>query len=212
MNFLKMLGISGKSIEKRKSLQDLLKRLDEFDIVLVWKLSRLSRSVRDFSNMLYDFEKHNVSFISYSENINTSQASGKLLIYVISIISEIERDNISENVKLAKQKQFEDRKITACNVLGYDIIDNNLVVNPKEKEIVQFIFTKYAELKSYYAVANLCNKNGYKGKNGKWFYPTSIKKILQNKIYIGYNNHLNESIKSSHKAIIDYKLFKEVNV
>ena len=122
-------GISGKSIEKRQALQNLLKRLNEFDIVLVWKLSRLSRSVRDFANMLYEFDKNNVRFISYNEKIDTQDASGKLLMYVISIVAEIERDNISENVKLAKRQEFESGNITARKVLGYDLINKQLIIN-----------------------------------------------------------------------------------
>ena len=106
---MKINGISGKSIDKREKLQELLSKLKNFDIVLVWKLSRLSRSIRDFSNILYEFEKNKIAFISYNEKINTSDASGKLLMYVISIVAEIERDNISENIKLAKAQCFKKR-------------------------------------------------------------------------------------------------------
>ena len=109
-------GRSGKNTN-RKKLQELLSRLDEFDIVLVWKLSRLSRSVRDFANILYNFDKTNTRFISYSENIDSADASGKLLMYVISIVSEIERDNISENIKLAKEYCFENGMHTCIAVL-----------------------------------------------------------------------------------------------
>lgn len=110
-------GLSGKNIYNRRELLKLLANLKNFDIVLVWKLSRISRSVRDFSNMLYEFEKNNVRFISYNEKIDTSDASGKLLMYVISIVSEIERDNISENIKLAKQQSFENGVHTTINIL-----------------------------------------------------------------------------------------------
>lgn len=110
-------GLSGKSINNRQALQNLLNNLKDFDIVLVWKLSRISRSVRDFSNMLYEFEKNNVRFISYNEKIDTSDASGKLLMYVISIVSEIERDNISENIKLAKAQSFTNGLHTSTNIL-----------------------------------------------------------------------------------------------
>ena len=96
-------GISGKNITKRKELQKLLNNLKNYDIVLCYKLSRISRSVKDMANMLDKFKKNNVRFISLQENIDTEQATGKLLIYVISICAEIERDNISEFVKMAKK-------------------------------------------------------------------------------------------------------------
>ena len=146
-------GISGKNIEKRPELQKILKRLNEFDIVLVWKLSRLSRSVRDFANMLYEFDKNKVRFISYNEKIDTQDASGKLLMYVISIVAEIERDNISENIKLAKRQEFENGKITARKVLGYDIINKQLVINKKEANIIKFIFETYNKTHNYYKTA-----------------------------------------------------------
>lgn len=117
MKFLKIDGISAKSVKKREKLKELLSRLNEFDIVLCWKLSRLSRNIRDSSNILYELEKNRVRFISYNEKIDTQDATGKLLMYVISIVSEIERDNISENVKMAKAQSFENNVHTAISIL-----------------------------------------------------------------------------------------------
>ncbi len=155
---LKINGISGKSIDKREKLQELLSKLKNFDIVLVWKLSRLSRSIRDFSNMLYEFEKNKIAFISYNEKINTSDASGKLLMYVISIVAEIERDNISENIKLAKAQSFKNGTHTAISILGYDMKDKKMVVNQNEAKIVKFIFKTYLTTKSCYRTSQICNK------------------------------------------------------
>ena len=205
-------GISGKNIEKRSELQKILKRLNEFDIVLVWKLSRLSRSVRDFANMLYEFDKHKVRFISYNEKIDTQDASGKLLMYVISIVAEIERDNISENIKLAKRQEFENGKITARKVLGYDIINKQLVINKKEANIIKFIFETYNKTHNYYKTAQICNLKGFKGKKGQSFHASSIKIIIQNQIYCGFNNFHNEEIKKgNHQAIISRTLYNKVN-
>lgn len=205
-------GISGKSIEKRQALQNLLKRLNEFDIVLVWKLSRLSRSVRDFANMLYEFDKNNVRFISYNEKIDTQDASGKLLMYVISIVAEIERDNTSENVKLAKRQEFENGRKTAKKVLGYDIKNKQLVINKNEANIIKFIFETYDKTHNYYQTAKICNNKGLKGKKGQQFHASSIKTIVQNQIYLGFNNfHKEEQKKGSHQAIITKNLFNKVN-
>lgn len=205
-------GISGKSIEKRPELQKILKKLNEFDIVLVWKLSRLSRSVRDFANMLYEFDKHKVRFISYNEKIDTQDASGKLLMYVISIVAEIERDNISENIKLAKRQEFENGKVTARKVLGYDIINKQLVINKKEANIIKFIFETYNKTHNYYKTAQMCNSKGFKGKKGQQFHASSIKTIIQNQIYCGFNNfHNEEAKKGNHQSIITKSLYNKVN-
>lgn len=205
-------GISGKNITKRKELQKLLNNIKNYDIVLCYKLSRISRSVKDMANMLDKFQKNNIRFISLKENIDTEQATGKLLIYVISICAEIERDNISEFVKMAKKQQFESGKITAKKVLGYDIINKQLVINKREANIIKFIFETYNKTHNYYQTAKMCNIKGLKGKKGQQFHASSIKTIIQNQIYCGFNNFHNEKTrKGNHEAIITRYLYNKVN-
>ena len=205
-------GISGKNITRRKELQKLLNNLKNYDMVLCYKLSRISRSVKDMANMLDKFQKNNIRFISLKENIDTEQATGKLLIYVISICAEIERDNISEFVKMAKKQQFESGKITAKKVLGYDIKNKQLIINKKEANIVKFIFETYNKTKNYYQTAKMCNLKGFKGKKGQQFHASSIKTIIQNQIYCGFNNfHNEETKKGNHEAIITKYLYNKVN-
>lgn len=205
-------GISGKNITKRKELQKLLNNLKNYDIVLCYKLSRISRSVKDMANMLDKFQKNNIRFISLKENIDTEQATGKLLIYVISICAEIERDNISEFVKMAKKQQFESGKVTAKKVLGYDIVNKQLVINKKEANIIKFIFETYNKTHNYYKTAQICNLKGFKGKKGQCFHASSIKTIIKNQIYCGFNNfHNEETKKGKHQAIITKTLFNKVN-
>ena len=205
-------GISGKSINKRKALQELLNRLKEFDIIICWKLSRIGRNMRDILNMMYEFDKNNVRFISYNENIDTSNSMSKMLMYVIGICAEIERDNTSENVKLAKRQEFENGKVTAKKVLGYDLINKKLVINEKEANIVKFIFETYNKTHNYYQTAKMCNLKGFKGKKGQQFHASSIKTIIQNQIYCGFNNfHNEETKKGKHQAIITKSLYNKVN-
>ena len=205
-------GISGKSIDKRKKLQELLNRLKDFDIIIVWKLSRIGRNMRDILNMMYEFDKNNVRFISYNENIDTSNNMSKMLMYVIGICAEIERDNTSENVKLAKRQEFESGKVTAKKVLGYDIINKQLVINLKEAKIIKFIFETYNKTHNYYQTAKICNLKGFKGKKGQEFHASSIKTIIQNQIYCGFNNFHNKEIKKGkHQAIITKSLYNKVN-
>lgn len=205
-------GISGKSINKRKQLQKLLNNLQNYDIVLCYKLSRISRSVKDMSNMLDKFQKTNTRFISLKENIDTEQVTGKLLIYIISICAEIERDNISEYVKMAKKQEFESGRVTAKAVLGYDIVNKKLVINEQESLVVKFIFETYNKTHNYYKTAQICNIKGFRGKKGNEFHASSIKTIIQNQIYCGFNNfHDEESKRGKHKAIITENLYKKAN-
>lgn len=205
-------GISGKSINKRKELQKLLHNLSNYDIVLCYKLSRISRSVKDLANMLDTFNKNNVRFISLKEQIDTSFPTGKMLIYIMGVVSEIERDNISEYVKMAKKQEFESGRVTAKAVLGYDILNKKLVINEKESQIVKFIFETYNKTKNYYQTAKICNEKGYTGKKGNQFHASSIKTIIQNQLYCGFNNfHDTESKKGTHKQIISKSLYNKVN-
>lgn len=206
-------GISGKSINKRKELQRLLNNLQNYDVVLCYKLSRISRSVIDMANMIQIFENKNVRFISLKEGIDTShKLTGKMAVYMMSACAEIERDNISEYVKMAKKQEFESGRVTAKAVLGYDIINKKLVINEKESQIVKFIFETYNKTKNYYQTAKICNNKGYKGKKGNEFHASSIKTIIQNQIYCGFNNfHDTEGKKGTHKQIISKALYNKVN-
>lgn len=136
------------------------------------------------SNMLDKFQKTNTRFISLKENIDTEQVTGKLLIYIISICAEIERDNISEYVKMAKKQEFESGRVTAKSVLGYDIINKKLVLNEKEANIVRFIFETYNKNRNYYQTAKICNKKGFRGKRGQKFCASSVITILKNQTYL----------------------------
>lgn len=205
-------GKSGKSINKRKQLQKLLNNLQNYDVVLCYKLSRFSRSVKDLVNMLDLFSENNIRFISLKEQIDTQSPIGKMLIYILGVVSEIERDNISEYVKLAKKQEFEIGRITAKSVLGYDIVNKQLVLNERESPVVKFIFETYNKTHNYYRTAQICNKKGFRGKKGNEFHASSIKTIIQNQIYCGFNNfHDEESKKGKHKAIITENLYKKVN-
>ena len=130
----------------------------------------------------------------------------------LGICAEIERDNTSENVKLAKRQEFENGKVTAKKVLGYDIINKQLVINLKEAKIIKFIFETYSQTHNYYKTAQICNLKGFKGKKRQQFHASSIKTIIQNQIYCGFNNfHGKEQKKGKHQAIITKNLFNKVN-
>ncbi len=161
---------------------------------------------------MYEFDKNDVRFISYNENIDTSNSMSKMLMYVIGICAEIERDNTSENVKLAKRQEFENGKVTAKKVLGYDIVNKQLIINKKETNVVKFIFETYNKTHNYYQTAKICNLKGFKGKKGQEFHASSIKTIIQNQIYCGFNNFHNKEIKKgNHEAIITKYLYNKVN-
>ena len=180
-------GISGKNIKGRPAMQRMISDVekDKFQAVLVWKISRLSRNMLDTLVLLDKFEEYDVKFISYSENFDTSSPIGKLVVQLMASIAEMERNTLSENVKLGMTQRAKEGSWNGGVVFGYDSIEKELVVNVKEADIVQLIFTLYAEGNGLKSIANNINKDGYRTKRNKFFSINGIATILDNPIYIG---------------------------
>nr|WP_239585993.1 recombinase family protein [Bacillus mesophilus] len=180
-------GISGKDIKGRPAMQRMISDVekDKFQAVLVWKISRLSRNMLDTLVLLDKFEEYDVKFISYSENFDTSSPIGKLVVQLMASIAEMERNTLSENVKLGMTQRAKEGSWNGGLVFGYDSIEKELVVNSKESEIVQLIFNLYAEGNGLKAIANHLNKAGYRTKHDKHFSINGISTILDNPIYNG---------------------------
>ncbi len=215
-NIYKDLGVSGKSMNKRKGLQDMLKdaKLGLFNIVLVWKISRLSRSLKDLLLILDSFEKYHVDFVSYSEKLDTSTPVGRMTLQLLGSIAEFERNTIVENVKLGLN-EFARSGGKAASVLGYDNINKCLKINEHEARIVRTVFDLYT--RDYISMSKIAihlNTLGYTTKRGKKFRSDSISVILQNPVYIGINRHnINSpeeySIDGGHTPIIDIDIWNK---
>ncbi|SEP61398.1 site-specific DNA recombinase [Virgibacillus subterraneus] len=180
-------GISGKDIKGRPAMQRLIADIDKekFQAVLVWKISRLSRNMLDTLVLLDNFEEYDVKFISYSENFDTSSPIGKLVVQLMASIAEMERNTLSENVKLGMTQRAKEGSWNGGVVFGYDSIEKELIFNSQEADIVQLIFNLYAEGKGLKAIANYLNKAGYRTKRRKHFSINGIATILDNPIYNG---------------------------
>lgn len=217
-NIYKDLGLSGKSIEKRESLNELLKdaKNKHFDIVIVWKISRLSRSLKDLLMIIDFFECYNIDFISYSEKLDTSTPVGRMTLQLLGSIAEFERNTIVENVKLGL-KEFANRGGKSTTVLGYDNINKKLIKNTNEAEIVIKIFQLYIdENYNLSKIAKVVNENGYRTKRGNLFKSDSVAVIIDNPVYIGYNRHNvgkseEKVIKGEHEAIIDFDIWEKAS-
>jgi site-specific DNA recombinase len=180
-------GISGKDIKGRPAMQRMISDVEKekFQAVLVWKISRLSRNMLDTLVLLDKFEEYDVKFISYSENFDTSSPIGKLVVQLMASIAEMERNTLSENVKLGMTQRAKEGSWNGGVVFGYDSIEKELIVNPKEAEIVELIFNLYADGKGLKAIANHLNKAGYRTKRSRHFSINGIATILDNPIYSG---------------------------
>lgn len=183
----------------------------QFDSIMVWKLSRISRSVFDLLTLLKEFDKYGVKFVSYSEQFDTNTTVGKLLLTVLASVAEFERETIADNVKTALTYRANLGKPTATQVLGYLRHEEILTIIPTEAKLVQEIFREYLDCYNYSEVARRMNKKGYRGKRGKPFGCCQIKIIITNPIYIGINRWDKKEIMSYHEKIISEELFKKAN-
>ena len=234
-------GISGKNIKDRPALKELLSDAKEgkFDMVISWKINRVSRKLEDVLKIVSLLEKNNITFKSYSEPFETDTPAGRMQFQMMALIGEFERGTIAQNVKMGMIAKAKSGNWCGGRVLGYDLVPNNspeeekkgknkLKINEKEAEIVRFIFNEYSKGKGYKAITNQINKLGYKTKKGNDFSVGSIRDILTNPVYIGeirYNVRQNWSekrrrninpnpirVKGKHEAIIDRELWDKVQL
>ncbi|MCR2822738.1 recombinase family protein [Lederbergia panacisoli] len=180
-------GISGKNITGRPAMRKLVADIerDKFQAVLVWKISRLSRNMLDTLKLLDRLEDYGVKFISYSENFDTGTPIGRLVVQLMASIAEMERNTLSENVKLGMKQRALEGYWNGGIVLGYDLIEKELVINQNEAAIVQLIFNLYANGKGLRAISNHLNKAGYKTKRNRYFSINGVAQILDNIVYNG---------------------------
>ncbi len=181
-------GISGTSIDKRPALLFLLDdcRQNDFDGVVVWKLSRLSRKNKDNIEILDHFESNGISFFSVTEPFDSSMPAGKMLAQVLGAMSELERNTIIENARMGMQQRAKEGKWNGGSVLGYKSINKELMIIEEEALLVRHIFKLYLDGKGYKSIANLLNHDGYKTKRNKPFSITSIRTIILNPMYAGF--------------------------
>lgn len=205
-------GISAKDITHRPQFLQLMEDAQDkkFELVLVWALSRFTRSVSDLYNTLDTLLHLDISFVSLTESFDTTSAMGRAMIGICGIFAQLERELVGERVSAAMAERAAQGKPTTCDVLGYDFKDNCLTINPHETAIVIYIFRKYKEHRSLSAVAELCTLKGYHGKRGGVFKPESIRRILTRPIYVGYNLYKGSLYKGSHPPLININDFNIV--
>jgi len=216
-------GFTGSNID-RPSLQKLISDIKDgkVNMVIVYKLDRLSRSLIDFVQLLKFFEKYNVSFASVTQPIDTSSSTGKLMLHILSSFAEFERQLISERTK---DKMSAARKrgqwTGGWAALGYDVdkVNKKLVINPTEEKLIKEIFDLYLKGNSLLRVAQILNDKGYRSKSitlqsgktfgNKKFGITHIQSTIKNPLYIGKVRYAGQIYEGEQEAIIDEETFKK---
>lgn len=178
-------GVSGSSL-KREGVQELISdcKKGTFDVVVIYKLDRLTRSVKDLGYLIEAFDKSNVAFSSVSDNFDTTTANGKLVLHILGSVAQWERDIISERTRDALAHKKSERQIYSPLPLGYEAGEGgNLIENPKELAIVKQIRTLRRRGLSYQKIANRLNSAGVPTKKGGKWYGSTIGKVLANPMY-----------------------------
>lgn len=206
-------GYSGGNIN-RPALQQMLSDISNglIDMIVVYKLDRLSRSQKDTLTLIEDdFIAHNVDFISINENFDTSTPFGRAMIGILSVFAQLEKDQITERFTMgrigrAKSGYFHGGPTPPT---GYDYVDGDLVVNEYEALQIKKVFEMCLKGQSINAIQKYMSKN-YTNKYGNWSSHTLVLKVLRNDIYIGKVRFKGVSYNGNHKPIISADDFNQV--
>src|SRR5215475_11083149 len=217
-------GYSGGSTE-RPALQRLLADIRDrrIDIVVVYKVDRLTRSLADFAKLVELFDAHGVSFVSVTQQFNTTTSMGRLTLNVLLSFAQFEREVIGERIrdKIAASKR-KGMWMGGVPPLGYRVEDRKLVIIDSEAELVRSVFRRYAELGSVRSVKAELEAQGRKSKSwtsaagrvigGKPFSRGALYLMLRNRTYRGEIVHRGQSYPGEHPPIIDQPLWDAVQM
>lgn len=205
-------GYSGGTME-RPAFKELLKDIenDEVDIVVVYKVDRLTRSLMDFSKIIDVFDRHETSFVSITQQFNTTTSMGRLTLNILLSFAQFEREvtgeRIRDKISASKKKGI---WMGGKVPLGYLKEDKKLIIHKKDSLKVQMLFEKYLELKSVPKLMQYLKENEIKTKTDKYFSKGQLYHLLANKIYIGKINHKDKVYDGEHEAIIANEIFERV--
>src|SRR5882757_4685095 len=204
-------GLSGASLD-RPALQELLDHVGrgKIDVIVVYKVDRLTRSLADFAKLVELFDQHSVSFVSVTQSFNTTSSMGRLTLNVLLSFAQFEREVIGERVrdKIAASKR---RGIWVGGPvpLGYASIKKKLVVVPEDAETVRAIFARYLKLGSIGPLAEDLDRSGIRTKQGRVrFGVGALAYLLKNRIYIGEVVYRGEVHRGEHEPILDRDVFE----
>ncbi len=180
-------GLSG-STSERPAYQQMLRDLkkDKFDVVVVTKIDRLSRNIRDFVFFLDLIEKHNKSFVSVTQNFDTSTPMGRLTLNILASFAQFEREIISERIRevMFKKALRGNQWLGGPPPMGYSLKDKKLVINEEEALLVKEIFKTYIAVQSTSQTAEILTSRGFTYR-GKHIASTTVGRVLTNRVYIG---------------------------
>jgi DNA invertase Pin-like site-specific DNA recombinase len=207
----------------RPALQKLLGDIDagRIDVIVVYKIDRLTRSLADFAKLVEAFDAKSISFVAVTQQFNTTTSMGRLTLNVLLSFAQFERELSSERVRDKVAASRRKGKWTGGTVpLGYDAKDKKLVINKAEAETVRYIFKRYLELQSFGKLVQDLDRRAIvtkrrdtkvrKYNGGIPFTYGPLAHFLKNRLYIGETGHKDKWFPGEHAAIVDRETFEQV--
>lgn len=205
-------GISGGTLE-RPALQRLLADIEDglVDVVVVYKIDRLSRSLMDFAKLVEVFDRNQVTFVSVTQSFNTTTSMGRLTLNVLLSFAQFEREVTAERIrdKFAASRA-KGMWMGGCPPLGYDVKARKLIVNDDAAADVRFIFKRFVEIGSATTLLRELAQRGITTRQGKPITKGFLYRMLNNRAYLGEAVHKGTSYPGEHDAIIDRELWDAV--
>jgi len=198
---------------ERPALQRLLTDIEagRIDVVVVYKIDRLSRSLMDFAKLVEVFDRHNVTFVSVTQSFNTTTSMGRLTLNILLSFAQFEREVTGERIrdKIAASRK-KGMWMGGNPPLGYDVKDRKLVVNAHEAATVLMIFKRFLTVGSATLLSKDLLSEGVTSKRGKPINKGYLYKLLKNQVYIGKAVHKGKAYPGEHEAIISQDLWNKV--
>ena len=214
-------GLSGGTMD-RPALQSLLADIEsrKVDLIVVYKVDRLTRSLMDFSKIIASLDARDVSFVSVTQQFNTASSMGRLTLNVLLSFAQFEREVTAERIrdKIAASKK-KGMWMGGLSPLGYDAVDKKLIVNKEEAKVVRALFDLYLELGSVrklkheadrHGLTTKKRKSGERCSGGLPFSRGHLYQLLHNPVYIGEVAHKGKTYPGQHDAIVDRESWNTV--
>jgi DNA invertase Pin-like site-specific DNA recombinase len=205
-------GFSGGTLERpalKRLTADIEARL--VDVIVVYKIDRLSRSLMDFARLVEVFDRNAATFVSVTQSFNTTTSMGRLTLNILLSFAQFEREVTGERIR---DKFAASRKkgmwMGGWAPLGYDIRDRKLIVNAPEAAHIRFIFERFARQGSVTKLIPILAAEGITAKSGKPVDKGYLYRIISNSVYVGEARHKGTSYPGEQEALIDRALWRRV--
>jgi DNA invertase Pin-like site-specific DNA recombinase len=205
-------GISGATLE-RPALKRLLRDVEAglIDVVVVYKIDRLSRALTDFSRLVELFEGNSVTFVSVTQSFNTTTSMGRLTLNILLSFAQFEREVIGERIRDKFAASRRKGMWMGGNVpLGYRVESRKLVIDEDAANTVRMIFERFLQIGSATILARTLQAEGIRSRSGKPIDKGYLYKLLGNRVYIGEAVHKGASYPGEHQPIISRDLWDKV--